>query len=326
MFGPAPRAAAIKKGSLVRDFSWRRFAVVVVLVVLAAACGDDSETTSPETPAPSTAAAGRPDTAATNPSGDSETHGHDHSHDHTHGAATTPAVEPHPSVSVHILEDPSGGWLLHTAPTNFRLAPENVSTEHVDGEGHMHLYVDGVKVMRLYGEWHQMPPLTAGVHEIRVELSSNDHSAMSINGVIVDDTVTLEVSEDEATLEADDSTAGTHSHEHDMSGMDSADAGSMEETESSEVDVADAAQTISVEIVGGEPVGGHQRVDVDLNAEVAIVVTSDTAEEVHVHGYDLLYAVAVGQPLEFRFVADIPGVFEVELEGSGRLLLHLTVS
>ena len=56
------------------------------------------------------------------------------------------------------------------------------------------------------------------------------------------------------------------------------------------------------------------------------MVTSDTAEEIHVHSYDILHSVAVGQPLHFSFTADIPGVFEVELEGSGRLLLQLTVS
>lgn len=293
-----------------RDYFWRSLTVATALVFLGAACGDDSASTSPDTPAPSSTAAVESDTTTTAPSGHLETDGGRH----THGAATTPAVEPYPSVSVRILEDPSGGWLLHSVPANFRLAPENVSTEHIDGEGHMHLYVDGVKIMRLYGEWHQLPPLAAGVHEIRVELSSNDHSAMAINGTIVDDTATLEVSAAEATLATDD----TGSVGHDMSGMEPEEGGSMDEMESQ--------QTISVDIVGGEPVGGHQRVDVGLNSEVAILVTSDTSEEVHVHGYDILHPVAVGQPLEFSFLAEIPGVFEVELEGSGRLLLQLTVS
>ena len=284
-----------------RDFSWRCLALVAAVAIFSAACGDDSETTSPDTPAPSSTAPshtegaheGHFDTTTTVTSDGSETDGHQH----THGDATTPAVEPYPSVSVRILEDPSGGWLLHSVPTNFRLAPENVSTEHIDGEGHMHLYVDGVKVMRLYGEWHEMPPLAAGVHEIRVELSSNDHSAMAIDGTIVDDTVTLEVSADEATLVSEDP-----------------------------MDEMEPAQTIAVEIVGGEPIGGHQRVEVDLNSEVALTVTSDLALEVHVHGYDILHSVLPGQPLHFSFTAKIPGVFEVELEGSGRLLLQLTVS
>ena len=90
--------------------------------------------------------------------------------------------------------------------------------------------------------------------------------------------------------------------------------------------VADAAQTITVEVAGGAPVGGHQRVEVDLGSVVALMVTSDTAEEVHVHSYDILRAVSDGHPAHFAFTAAIPGVFEVELEGSGRLLLQLEIS
>ena len=88
----------------------------------------------------------------------------------------------------------------------------------------------------------------------------------------------------------------------------------------------DTAQTITVEVVGGAPVGGHQRVEVGLGSVVALMVTSDTAEEVHVHGYDILRAVSDGQPAHLAFTAEIPGVFEVELEGSGRLLVLLEVS
>ena len=90
--------------------------------------------------------------------------------------------------------------------------------------------------------------------------------------------------------------------------------------------MADAAQTVTVEVVGGAPVGGHQRVEVDLGSVVALMVTSDTAEEVHVHSYDILRAVSDGHPAHFAFTADIPGVFEVELEGSGHLLLQLEIS
>ena len=93
-----------------------------------------------------------------------------------------------------------------------------------------------------------------------------------------------------------------------------------------DADVADAAQTITVQVVGGSPVGGHQRVEVDLGSVVAVTVTADTTEEVHVHGYDILRAVSDGHPAHFAFTTEIPGVFEVELEGSGRLLLQLEIS
>ena len=91
-------------------------------------------------------------------------------------------------------------------------------------------------------------------------------------------------------------------------------------------DIADAGQTIMVDVVGGDPVGGARRVKVDLGTVVALLVTSDVADEVHVHGYNILRAVSAPHPAHFAFAAEIPGVFEVELEGSGRLLLQLEVS
>jgi hypothetical protein len=93
-----------------------------------------------------------------------------------------------------------------------------------------------------------------------------------------------------------------------------------------DADPADAVQTISVEVVDGSPVGGVRRVEVDAGSVVALKVSSDTAEEVHVHGYDILRSVSDGHPAHFAFTAEIGGVFEVELEGSGRLLLQLEIS
>ncbi|MCY4664346.1 MAG: hypothetical protein OXC00_06755, partial [Acidimicrobiaceae bacterium] len=91
-------------------------------------------------------------------------------------------------------------------------------------------------------------------------------------------------------------------------------------------DGADAAETITVDALDGAPVGGVQRVEVDAGSVIALMVRSDIAEEVHVHGYDVLRSVSDGHPAHFAFTAEIPGVFEVEFEGSGRLLLQLEIS
>ena len=81
---------------------------------------------------------------------------------------------------------------------------------------------------------------------------------------------------------------------------------------------------ISVEVESGEvTVTGTP--SVALGDEVTILVTSDVADEVHVHTYDVLADVEPGEPVEIRFVADIPGVHEVELEGAGITLLELEV-
>ena len=124
----------------------------------------------------------------------------------------------------------------------------------------------------------------------------------------------------------DDQHDHDHDHEHATDDGHDHDHGSAGAPTRYDADVADAVQTIMVSAVGGAPQGGVQRVDVDLGSVVALMVTSDVAEEVHVHGYDILRAVSDGHPAHFAFNADIPGVFEVEFEGSGRLLLQLQVS
>ena len=232
--------------------------------------------------------------------------------DHDH-AEPSEAQDPHPSVTAELVDDPAGGWSLHAAPSNFRLAPENASGEHVDGEGHMHLYVNGEKVARIYETWYQIPPLPAGTHEITVALQTNDHAPITAGGTAVETTITLEVSEDEATM-----TAGT--------GQDDGGHAMVGAPTRYDADIADAVRTITVDVAGGAPVGGVQRVEVDRGSVVALMVTSDIAEEVHVHGYDILRGVSEGHPAQFAFIAEIPGVFEVELEGSGRLLLRLEIS
>ena len=66
--------------------------------------------------------------------------------------------------------------------------------------------------------------------------------------------------------------------------------------------------------------------EVSQGSRVEIVVTSDVADEVHVHGYDLMRDVEAGGTAVIDFVADAPGVFEVELENEGTLLFELTVT
>jgi len=85
-----------------------------------------------------------------------------------------------------------------------------------------------------------------------------------------------------------------------------------------------AGQTIQVSYAGGTITGGG-RVPVKEGTSVTLEVTSDVADEVHVHGYDLMQDVTPDAPATITFDATIPGVFEVELEELGRQLLTLQV-
>jgi len=90
-------------------------------------------------------------------------------------------------------------------------------------------------------------------------------------------------------------------------------------------EAAPAPVQVDVVVVGGEPQGGIVRESVDRDSEVVVTVTSDVADEVHVHGYDLMADVAPGAPATIRFTADAPGRFEIELENTGVQIAELEV-
>jgi hypothetical protein len=83
--------------------------------------------------------------------------------------------------------------------------------------------------------------------------------------------------------------------------------------------------TIRVLVKGGKPVGGIQRATVKKGENVAIVVHSDVADEVHVHGYDLHKDVEAGGTVRIAFPATITGVFEAELESRKLQIVEFTV-
>lgn len=89
---------------------------------------------------------------------------------------------------------------------------------------------------------------------------------------------------------------------------------------------APEGRTIEVMFADGEVSGETGRVPVPLDETVTIVVTSDVADEVHVHGYDVSAPVAPGEPAVLTFEATIPGVFEAELHEVGEELLSIQVS
>lgn len=82
---------------------------------------------------------------------------------------------------------------------------------------------------------------------------------------------------------------------------------------------------IELRFAGGSVVGGVSRHDVAVGSPVEVVVTSDVADEVHLHGYDKLVDVPAGGTATLSFVPDVPGVFEVELHGQQTLLAMLEV-
>lgn len=86
-----------------------------------------------------------------------------------------------------------------------------------------------------------------------------------------------------------------------------------------------AGTVIDLEVTDGQIAGGARREAALLGEEVTIRVSGDSADHVHVHGYDLFLHLTEGAG-ELVFTADIPGVFEIELEEAGITLIQLEVS
>jgi len=79
-------------------------------------------------------------------------------------------------------------------------------------------------------------------------------------------------------------------------------------------------------VLSGGAVERVERFEVPLDGAVRVSVTADVADEIHLHGYDLRADVTPDAAAVIEFAATIPGVFEIELEGSGLLIGELQVA
>jgi zinc and cadmium transporter len=102
--------------------------------------------------------------------------------EHSHALLEVNSSFPVPEISINVEEDKKSGYNLFLTTQNFTFNPDNASSEHVDGEGHAHLYINGKKITRLYSKAYYLGDFEKGSYTIVVELSSNDHSVLSKNG------------------------------------------------------------------------------------------------------------------------------------------------
>jgi len=89
---------------------------------------------------------------------------------------------------------------------------------------------------------------------------------------------------------------------------------------------APAPRYDTVRVRAGKPVGGVKRIEIEKGERARIQVTSsDTDDEVHLHGYDLSKQLRAGGRVRFAFEADAEGIFELELERAGVQIAELVV-
>jgi hypothetical protein len=90
---------------------------------------------------------------------------------------------------------------------------------------------------------------------------------------------------------------------------------------------APAVTRVAVKAKGGQPVGGTKTISIKAGQPLKITVVSDTADEAHLHGYDIEKELEPNQPALFNLKkTNLQGVFELELHHSGAVLAKLEVN
>ncbi len=116
-----------------------------------------------------------------------------HSDSHHHETVMISEGQPVPGIDLVVHEDGLKGWNLEIKLANFELAPEMVNRDNRLNQGHAHLYVNGEKITRIYGNWYYLATLPSGKNEIKVGLNTNDHKSLMYQGKLIEDLEVIEV-------------------------------------------------------------------------------------------------------------------------------------
>ena len=83
---------------------------------------------------------------------------------------------------------------------------------------------------------------------------------------------------------------------------------------------------VTIVVSNGKPVGGVKRLEYKKGDHVRLVVSSDVSDEIHLHGYDRSTLVKAGGTARLDFIANLEGVFEIELENRKQQIAELRVT
>ena len=114
-------------------------------------------------------------------------------HHHHHAKIDVSDMENIPEIELlQVNEDEMSGWNLYIKTKNFEFRPDKVNSDHQHGQGHAHLYINGEKIARLYGQWFHIAKLESSRPQITVTLNTNNHGSYSVNGTEIAATIVVE--------------------------------------------------------------------------------------------------------------------------------------
>jgi plastocyanin len=80
-----------------------------------------------------------------------------------------------------------------------------------------------------------------------------------------------------------------------------------------------------VTVTGNRVSPAPTTVDLAVGETITLTVTSDHADELHVHGFDIEQQLPAGRPVSVELTGQSPGVYEVETHEPALRLLKIAV-
>lgn len=102
------------------------------------------------------------------------------------------AGEPAPEIALSATPD-GDGWRIDVTARDFSFEKDMADGPHVPGTGHGHLYLNGLKLQRLYSASARIGALPPGQHIVTVTLNTNDHRAYVVGDTPVTASTQIEV-------------------------------------------------------------------------------------------------------------------------------------
>jgi len=83
-----------------------------------------------------------------------------------------------PKIELVATKDTMSGYNLNIKTSAFYFTPQSAGLAPVQNTGHAHLYINGVKVSRVYGPWMYLADtlFKAGTNTVTVSLNANNHA------------------------------------------------------------------------------------------------------------------------------------------------------
>ena len=92
------------------------------------------------------------------------------------------ADKPYPSINLKVIKDKIDGYNIFIDLKNFNLNPSEIGDENISNSGYLKLFVNDIKISRIYSDWVHVPQRFFNLKEnfIKITIHSHLHDQFTI--------------------------------------------------------------------------------------------------------------------------------------------------